>query len=40
MTFDQAIARYEAGDRSAAKAAASVILKSTPNNADAYDGGL
>jgi predicted O-linked N-acetylglucosamine transferase (SPINDLY family) len=35
MTFDQAIARYEAGDRAGAKAGAHAILKSTPGNADA-----
>ena len=37
MGFDQAVARYEAGDRAAAKTAAQAILKKTPGNADALN---
>jgi len=35
MTFDQAVARYESGDRAAAKAAAESLLTAAPANADA-----
>jgi len=37
MGFDQAVARYEAGDRAAAKTEAQAILKKTPKNADALN---
>ena len=37
MSFDQAVARYEAGDRPAAKAAALGILKRAPTDADALN---
>ena len=37
MGFDQAVARYETGDRAGAKAAAQSILKKTPRDADALN---
>lgn len=36
-TFDQAVARYQAGDRAAAKAEAQGILARAPKNADAFN---
>lgn len=37
MSFDQAVARYEAGDKASARTAALAILKKTPGNADALN---
>ena len=36
-TFDQAVARYQAGDRVVAKAEAQGILAGAPKNADAFN---